>query len=394
MAIEPNQIAARYLHAIFAEGVAADLTDRELLERFASRAGEASELAFAALVARHGPMVLHACRASLRDEHDAQDAFQATFLVLVHRARLLWVRESLGPWLHAVALRVAAGARASTALRRSHERRLRRGRIDEPGRGSGRIRRGAEDRAARGGRPAARGLSPGDRALRPRGPDPRGGRATAGLAGRDGQEPAGAGPRPAPRPADPARVRARLRDRGRGPRRRAVRRGRAGVARRCDGPDGGPGLQWAGRGGLALRHGRRPDPGSDPGDARGPVAAGGGRCAPRRRWPRPSEWRSGRAPPCSLRRGNESWPRRRPGRLSTPFGRRTSRPRSGSPTCPRTRWPSWATSAAVMPARSAAWPSARTASCWRPSPTRTRGSGSGTPRTLLPSARWRGIDPR
>jgi RNA polymerase sigma factor (sigma-70 family) len=123
MTIEPNHTAARHLRTIFAEGVAAGLTDRELLERFASRAGEASELAFAALVARHGPMVLHACKAALRDEHDAQDAFQATFLVLVHKARSVWVRDSLGPWLHAVALRVATGARASSALRRSHERR-------------------------------------------------------------------------------------------------------------------------------------------------------------------------------------------------------------------------------------------------------------------------------
>ena len=67
--------------------------------------------------------MLHACRAALRDEHDAQDAFQATFLVLVHKAGSLWVRDSLGPWLHAVALRVAAGARVSSALRRSVERR-------------------------------------------------------------------------------------------------------------------------------------------------------------------------------------------------------------------------------------------------------------------------------
>ena len=122
MAIEQDKTALRYLRTIFGEGVAAELTDRQLLERFASRAGEASELAFAALVARHGPMVLQACRAALRDEHDAQDAFQATFLVLVHKAGSLWVQDSLGPWLHAVALRVAAGARASWGLRRAHER--------------------------------------------------------------------------------------------------------------------------------------------------------------------------------------------------------------------------------------------------------------------------------
>jgi hypothetical protein len=73
MAIEHDHTAVRYLRAIFGEGIAAELTDRELLERFAGQAGEASELAFAALVARHGPMVLNACRAALGDEHDAQD---------------------------------------------------------------------------------------------------------------------------------------------------------------------------------------------------------------------------------------------------------------------------------------------------------------------------------
>src|SRR5262249_1048122 len=118
-----DETAARYLRAIFSEGVAAELSDRELLERFACRSGEASELAFAALVARHGLMVLNACRSALRDEHDAQDAFQAAFLVLVHKARSLWLEASIGPWLHAVARRVAAGGRASATIRRTHERR-------------------------------------------------------------------------------------------------------------------------------------------------------------------------------------------------------------------------------------------------------------------------------
>jgi DNA-directed RNA polymerase specialized sigma24 family protein len=72
--------------------MSAGLTDERLLEQFAQRRGEASELAFAALVERHGPMVLRACRGIVRDEHDAQDAFQATFLILVRRAGALWVR--------------------------------------------------------------------------------------------------------------------------------------------------------------------------------------------------------------------------------------------------------------------------------------------------------------
>ena len=124
MAIEKNSGVLRYIRAIFDEGVAAELTDRQLLERFTSRPGrdDSAELAFAALVKRHGPMVLRVCRAALRDEHDAQDAFQAVFLVLVHKARLLRVRDSLGPWLHAVALRVSMHARALAMKRRVHER--------------------------------------------------------------------------------------------------------------------------------------------------------------------------------------------------------------------------------------------------------------------------------
>ncbi len=124
MAIEHHSIL-HYVRAIFRDGVAAELTDHELLERFTGRPGgdAPAETAFAALVARHGPMVLRVCRATLRDEHDAQDAFQAVFLVLVHKARTLSARDSLGPWLHAVALRVSSHARASEMQRRIHERR-------------------------------------------------------------------------------------------------------------------------------------------------------------------------------------------------------------------------------------------------------------------------------
>ena len=59
---------------------------RQLLERFTAQGGETAELAFATLVERHGPMVLRVCRSVLRDPDEAQDAFQATFLVLVRRA--------------------------------------------------------------------------------------------------------------------------------------------------------------------------------------------------------------------------------------------------------------------------------------------------------------------
>jgi RNA polymerase sigma factor (sigma-70 family) len=99
------------------------LTDGQLLECFATRGGEASELAFAALVERHGPMVLRTCRAVLRDEHDARDAFQATFLILVRRGGSLWVNDSVGPWLHGVACRASARARRDAARRRAAEKR-------------------------------------------------------------------------------------------------------------------------------------------------------------------------------------------------------------------------------------------------------------------------------
>ena len=102
----------RQLDTLLAVGTAGELTDGQLLERFATREGAGAEQAFSALVERHGPMVLRVCRGVLVDPNDAEDAFQATFLVLVKKARSLWVSDSLGPWLHQVALRTASCARA------------------------------------------------------------------------------------------------------------------------------------------------------------------------------------------------------------------------------------------------------------------------------------------
>ena len=123
MAMRPNGTAMRQLTTLFTVGVTGELSDGQLLERFATLVGEAADLAFGALVERHGPMVLRACRSVLRDEHAAHDAFQATFLVLARKARSLWVRDSLGPWLHSVAFRVARRADSSSERRRKHERR-------------------------------------------------------------------------------------------------------------------------------------------------------------------------------------------------------------------------------------------------------------------------------
>jgi RND family efflux transporter MFP subunit len=99
-----------------------ELTDGQLLARFATCPGEVAELAFAALVERHGRMVMRVARGVLTDPNDAQDAFQATFLVLIKKARGLWVRDSLGPWLHQVAYRTACCARSTDLRRRAHER--------------------------------------------------------------------------------------------------------------------------------------------------------------------------------------------------------------------------------------------------------------------------------
>jgi RNA polymerase sigma factor (sigma-70 family) len=120
----PSHSALCLLQTLFDVGTVSGLSDRQLLEQFVTRRShEAAEAAFWALVERHGPMVLRTCRGVLRDPHAAQDAFQATFLVLVSRAGSLWVQDSLGPWLHEVALRVAFRARGAAARRRTHERR-------------------------------------------------------------------------------------------------------------------------------------------------------------------------------------------------------------------------------------------------------------------------------
>jgi RNA polymerase sigma factor (sigma-70 family) len=97
----------------------AGLSDGQLLESFVSRRDEA---AFEALVRRHGPMVLGVCHRLLGNPHDAEDAFQATFLVLVRKAGSLWVRDSLGPWLYRVAYRTAVRARFVSGRRKATER--------------------------------------------------------------------------------------------------------------------------------------------------------------------------------------------------------------------------------------------------------------------------------
>jgi RNA polymerase sigma factor (sigma-70 family) len=106
-----------------------DIADTQLLERFIR---ENDNTAFRSLIDRHGPMVLAVCRSVLGESHDVEDAFQSTFLVLVQTARTIRSGESLGPWLHRVALRVSQRARATAARRRAREIRHSRSEAEPP----------------------------------------------------------------------------------------------------------------------------------------------------------------------------------------------------------------------------------------------------------------------
>jgi RNA polymerase sigma factor (sigma-70 family) len=95
-----------------------DLSDRQLVEQFLARRDDA---VFTALVRRHGPMVYRVCWRVLQQEEDAEDAFQATFLLLAQKLRTVRKHDSLASWLHGVAHRVALKAKAQATLRRRHE---------------------------------------------------------------------------------------------------------------------------------------------------------------------------------------------------------------------------------------------------------------------------------
>ncbi len=116
-----SSTVASDLRAIFDGGMVAGLTDGDLLARFASGCPDEAEPAFAALVARHGPMVLAVCRGLLASPHDAEDAFQATFLTLARKAATIRQPELLGSWLHGVACRTARRLRDKDARRRRNE---------------------------------------------------------------------------------------------------------------------------------------------------------------------------------------------------------------------------------------------------------------------------------
>ena len=122
MAGNPSERRHRQMHQLFSLGAVGAMSDAELLERFVLRRDEDAEAAFEELVIRHGPMVLRVCRSILHDTHDAEDAFQAVFLVLANRARSIRQSGSVASWLFGVAERVASRGKRIAARRRAVER--------------------------------------------------------------------------------------------------------------------------------------------------------------------------------------------------------------------------------------------------------------------------------
>jgi RNA polymerase sigma factor (sigma-70 family) len=116
----------RHLRTLYGAGTLTGLTDQDLLARFQSANEDGdravAELVLAALIERHAAMVWGVCRAVVRDPQDAEDAFQATFLILVRKAGHLRIRETLGSWLYVVAYRTALNIRSAASRRRTFER--------------------------------------------------------------------------------------------------------------------------------------------------------------------------------------------------------------------------------------------------------------------------------
>src|SRR5262249_18566289 len=120
MASAPIDTMLRQLRDWHTHQVLGDVSDSQLLQRFTARREEA---AFAALVRRHGPMVLGVSRRILHAVQDAEDVFQATFLLLARKAASIRKQSSLGSWLHGVAHRLARRTKQQRTRRRAHEKR-------------------------------------------------------------------------------------------------------------------------------------------------------------------------------------------------------------------------------------------------------------------------------
>src|SRR5262245_27430425 len=119
----PGQIASvlRFLRHAAGANEVGDQSDAVLLQQFVS---QRSEDAFAALLQRHGPLVFAVCRRTLRENADAEDAFQATFLVLVRKAGSIRKQGTLSAWLHRVALNISRTIKRVAARRQAHERQV------------------------------------------------------------------------------------------------------------------------------------------------------------------------------------------------------------------------------------------------------------------------------
>jgi DNA-directed RNA polymerase specialized sigma24 family protein len=112
----------RQIESLFDGSSVVGMTDRQLVERFTTQRDGGAEVAFAALVARHGPMVLGIWRQILGDRHHAEDAFQAVLLVLARKARSIRAPALVGSWLHGVAVRTARKAKVRLDRRRRNEK--------------------------------------------------------------------------------------------------------------------------------------------------------------------------------------------------------------------------------------------------------------------------------
>jgi RNA polymerase sigma factor (sigma-70 family) len=123
MLLKPLAVVHDKFQMLWDVGTIGSLTDAQLLERFLAGSDAVSEASFTVLVERYGPNVRRVCLDLLGDSHEAQDAAQAVFLVLARNARSIRKPDSLGPWLHGVALRMARRARAAAARRRELEHR-------------------------------------------------------------------------------------------------------------------------------------------------------------------------------------------------------------------------------------------------------------------------------
>ena len=121
MASMTTESLVRQIGSLFDGTSVAAMSDRQLLDRFAARRDAAGEAAFAAVVRRHGPMVLGVCNDFLHDSHDAEDAVQAVFLVLARKAHSIRDLDLLGNWLYGVTIRTCRHLRHQCVRRRKNE---------------------------------------------------------------------------------------------------------------------------------------------------------------------------------------------------------------------------------------------------------------------------------